>query len=99
MRKVEAILLELVLSFPPDLRVRNMPPRFSGLGVLEPLRAEVVGWAIIGGDKVEPKVAVLCCGGDVIFLSASFPELVLVLYDGRFGRFLAGSCGGLTRSW
>lgn len=98
-RSVEAILLELDLSLPPDLNVRNIPPFFSGLGVLESLLLEVVVCGPTGtggGDRVEANVAELCCKGDLFTLIVSCPELSLVVYDGLLGTCLGGSVGGLA---
>lgn len=101
-RIVDTILLELCLSFPPALKVRNMPPFFSGLGVLDPFLFWVVVCGPIvdgGGDSIPPNVAVVGCTGELLVLVISRSELTLLVYDGLFGGNLEGSGGGLTRSW
>ena len=86
---------------PPALRVRNMPPFFSGLGVLDPFRFVVAGCGpdvAGGGDKVGPNDGVVCSRGEVFFLMVSAPELARVVYDGLEGRLRRGRGGGLAMS-
>lgn len=64
LRKVGAIFPEEDLSFPPALNVRNIPPFFSGLGVLDPFRlgSTTCGPMVAGGGESIAEAG--CCGVD-----------------------------------
>lgn len=93
--RVWTIRPEDVLSLPPARNVFNMPPRFSGLGVLEPERGCST---CAGGDRVD------CCSAASVrlcVLGMLFDELFLLVNEGRDGAALAGlvgSDGGRDRS-
>lgn len=98
--KVVTILLELCLSLPPARNVFNMPPFFSGLGVLELLPPTGLPGMTTGGARVdEEKVADVDCRGEPLDRGTSVPELFLEGYDGLVAPFLVGNGGGRASCW